>query len=159
MRTINFLTGLIVIAIFLASCNNDDDPTDTTKPVIENLEVGHNDTIHPGGKVHLAFDASDNERLSHYRIVIHPEEDGHHGKSASEEDEWELDTTIYDNFDGLKNASPHHDFPIDSTAHLGEYHFDLTVVDQAGNSITVDQELIMAEGEHDDDHDDHDDHK
>ncbi len=153
MKALFYLATAFLIISLSISCENDE-TTDNEKPMIEDLEVGHNDTIHAGGKAHVSFSASDNDVLDYFRIVIHYEGEHDH-KSAVEEHEWELDTTIYDNFSGLKNASPHYDFDIDEHAELGEYHFDLTVVDKSGNSSTMSQDLIMAEhdGDYDHDHD------
>ena len=137
-KTLLTLVFALIAGVIFISCDEDDD---TQKPVISNLEVGHNDTIHVAEGVHLDFEVSDNEKLDYYRITIHPEED--HKKSLTEV-HWEFDSTFTE-ISGLKNYTVHHhDILVPENAELGEYHFHLSVADEAGNLAEVEKELIMA---------------
>ncbi len=138
-KTIQFLAIAFIAGLIFISCEEDND--DNQKPVISNLEVGHNDTIHVGEGIHLDFEVSDNEHLDYYKITIHHEED--HKKFFSET-EWEFDSTFTE-ISGLKNYTVHHhDILVPENAELGEYHFHLSVADEAGNLAEVEKELVMA---------------
>lgn len=148
---LNKLILILVIpgSFIFASCEKDDE--DTQRPVISNLEVGHNDTIHLGEDIHIEFAVADDSRLDYYQIKIHPEEDHDH-KSLNEGDHWEIDT-LFNEISGLRNFSVHqHDIVLPANAITGPYHFHLSVVDQAGNVAEVERELYASdeEGHHDD---------
>lgn len=154
MKTRVFLMVTAVTAgIFLASCEKDEDK-DTRKPVISNLIVGHNDTIHAGEGIHLEFGVSDNDQLAHYSIEIHAEEEHVH-KSALEHVHWDFDSTFTE-VSGLKNKTVHHhEILVPEKAEPGEYHFHLSVADISGNLAEQEKELIVAEedgGEHHHEH-------
>lgn len=136
--------SLIVTAFIVFACNNDDD----LKPVISNLEVGHNDSIFAGEAIHLEFEVSDDELLAYYQVKIHPEADH---KSATTI-HWELDT-VFTEISGLKNYTVHHhEIMVPADAKHGDYHFHLSVVDKSGNVAEEEKNLILTEsnGEHED---------
>jgi hypothetical protein len=152
MKTNKLILILVVLIAFLyASCENEDE--DIQKPVISNLEVGHNDTIHLGEEIHIEFEVTDDNRMDYYRIVIHSEEEHDH-KSLNEGEYWEIDT-IFNEISGLRNYTVHHDvILVPENAETGNYHFYLSVVDQAGNVAEVERELYASdeEGHYHDDH-------
>ncbi|MGB9745464.1 MAG: DUF4625 domain-containing protein [Bacteroidales bacterium] len=144
MKTKIILSVIITITLaVIYSCES----KDNQKPTISNLEVGHNDTIFAGYPVHLEFEVTDNDLLSNYHVIIHSEE-GHHHKSISITNiPWEFDS-IFREISGLKNYTVHHHtIHAPSNAETGNYHFHLTVADQAGNSVSVEKDITMAPGE------------
>ena len=150
-----FITITLSTGLFFASCEKDKEE-DNQKPVISDLEVGHNDTIHAGEGIHLDFLASDNDLLDYYRIVIHAE-DEHELKSAAEHIHWEFDS-IFTEISGKKEWQVHHhDILIPENAELGEYHFHLMVFDQAGNLAETEKEVIVAEDDGEDHEHEHED--
>lgn len=158
MKTIIALPFLLILSLlWFSSCEEDN--SDVQKPEVANFEVGYNDTIYIGGDVHIEFEVSDNDRLDYYQVKIHPEGEHHDDDLSKEGDEWEVDTTFTE-INGLRNFEVHnHEIKIPETAHAGEYHFDLEIVDMAGNSLSLEQDLYLAEGEGEhDDHDHHDEH-
>ncbi len=131
------------------SCSDEDD---TQKPVVSELEVGHSDTIHIGEAIHLEFEVVDDNLLDYYRVIIHEEDE--HEKSLIEEYSWSYDSTFTE-ISGLRNYTVHHhDIVVPEEAAEGEYHFHLSVVDEAGNLTEIEKELYATheEGEEDDDH-------
>ncbi len=143
MRNIK-LFGIAALMVFAVACENDDN--DTTKPVVTNIEIGENDTIYANEGVHVEFDAEDNDALDYYTITIHPEND--------EEGAFEVDTTFYENFQGLKNAHVHHhNIIVPEEAADGDYHLHLIVADASGNTYSEEFELILSHEEHVDDED------
>ncbi len=131
-----------VLTIFVASCQKTDD--DTQKPIVTNLEVGHNDTMHIGEGLHLEFEVSDNDLLNYYRVVLHRESE-HKALTAA----WEFDSTFTE-INGLRNyVVHHHNILIPDTLSEAAYHFHLYVADMAGNTTLYETEL-WASAEADD---------
>jgi len=97
----------------------------------ENHEL-HVDLIAPtngqafsiGDDVHFDMHAHSNNELSKYRIEIHPE-----GSSSWEfEQEWPLT--------GKDVDVHHHEIVVPATASAGDYHFEVMVFTQAGDSAS-----------------------
>jgi hypothetical protein len=133
---------MATVVIVMAACQKSEG--DTQIPVISNIEVGHNDTIHIGEGLHLEFEATDNDKLDYYRIIIHAE-DTH--KSAL----WAFDSTFTE-IRGLRNATVHHHIiAIPNTIAEGHYHFELYVADMSGNTAKHETEVVATT--EDDDHD------
>lgn len=151
-NTTNILLILAVLVAFV-SCNDDDD-NDVKKPQVENLEVGHNDTLHAGKPIHLEFNVTaGSAKLSHYTVKIHPEGEHAHKrmtlKSVEEHQEWEIDTTFRE-IAGLRNYTVHHHtLKVDKDAEQGAYHFDLVVFDEDGNTSTYDKDVTISHEEAD----------
>ncbi|MFP4469835.1 MAG: DUF4625 domain-containing protein [Bacteroidota bacterium] len=135
----SILIAVAAALLLLSSCSSDDD--DKTAPIIENLEIGLNNSLefYRGGDVHLEFEASDNEGLSHYSIEIHPE--------SSLKTVWEYEKR-WDFDENTKNALVHqHEIMIPENAATGAYHFHLTVVDINGNASFVEEEVHVHEAQ------------
>jgi hypothetical protein len=140
-----------VIALAFVACEDEEDK-DTQAPVISDLEIGHDDTLHAGEEAHIEFSVTDNEALASYTIQIHHGED--HMAILKHGDEWEFDSTFTE-IAGLKNFEVHHHaIMVPEEVEEGEYHFHLTVADEAGNTATEERDVIVSheEGDHDHDH-------
>lgn len=144
MRTINimktkisFVTLVMAMSFSFLSCEKDS--VDDEKPVISNLEIGHDGFFQAGAELHVEFEVSDNEGLDYYQITIH-----HEGEHKSTVTEWELDEK-FDEINGLKNYTVHnHDIEVPADAELGDYHVHLMVVDLAGNVADEELELELV---------------
>jgi hypothetical protein len=148
-----FYTLIVIMSLCFVACEDKDEE----KPVISNLEVGHDGTIHAGEGIHLDFKVADNEGLDYYQISIHAEEGEHDHKSLHEH--WSFDSTFTE-ISGKKNSTVHHhEIVVPEEAEEGKYHFHLTVADEEGNTASEEVELDLVHEEHDDDHEDgHHDH-
>lgn len=147
MKTKNLLRILsaTLLAVSFFACQEEDN----LKPVITNLEVGHNDSIFAGEAIHLEFEVQDDDLLDYYQIKIHPEADH---KSATTGTHWELDT-VFTDISGLKNYTVHHHvIMVPADSEHGNYHFHLAVVDKSGNVAEEERDLVLTEsnGEHED---------
>lgn len=131
---------MVAIAIASLSCEKDD--SDKTKPVISDLEtgLGNSLTFFQGGDVHLEFEASDNKELGYYEVEIHAE-------SKSAEAGWDF-SQKWDFEPGLKNALVHqHEIVVPADATPGAYHFHLTLADKAGNTVSIEEDILIKEPE------------
>lgn len=138
MKIKTLFTVLIFAVIFLTACQ--DDPA---LPEVTLLELGagemHGDdhTAVVGSDVHIEAEIIAEATIDRVQVLIHPE--GEH-KSATHEDEWEIDT-VYTKFSGLKNTTFHEHIDIDIHAEPGDYHFDIIVTDMEGNQVSDEAEL------------------
>jgi hypothetical protein len=132
----------VTLVIFLAlafsfiSCKKDN--KDSTKPIFSDLEIGLGNslTFYQGGDMHIEFEASDDEELGYYEVEIHTETKSG-GSSWEFSQRWDFDP-------GLKNALVHqHEIVVPADAAIGEYHFHLTLADKAGNTVSVEEDILI----------------
>jgi hypothetical protein len=69
-------------------------------------------------------------KIDKITVDLHPE--------SGEGDDIEAEYTEYS---GLLNADFHQDLEIPSTTEVGDYHFHMTVTDQAGKSTSVEADI------------------
>ncbi len=151
MKPIGSLSIILLISFVIASCEKDDTDT-TTPPEIYDFFAGThppevNDTIvkKPGAEIIVDFSARslNDGRLKAYHIEIHD-----HPESGDSADEFKIIDEFFDNkptFKGLRNASVHKHIAIPGEAPLGEYHVEVVVIDEFGNSTMVDTLLYLVE--------------
>ncbi len=147
--------GLIAIILFIsfviASCDKDDTDISTPPEIYDFFAGTHppevNDTIvkRPGAEIIVDFSARslNDGRLEAYHIEIQD-----HPESGDSADEFKIIDELFDNeptFRGLRNASVHKHIAIPEEAPLGEYHVEVVVIDEFGNSTMVDTLLYLVE--------------
>ena len=127
---IYILAGLTFFA--WSSCNKDEDP-DIHKPLVETLEVGHdnNRTAYPGSDLHLDVVIVAPRGIAHINLEIHPES----GEG------WTFEKVFTEDYEGLRNASFHEHVDVPADALEGEYHLHLTVTDKVGNTAEAESYL------------------
>jgi hypothetical protein len=148
-QTFRILSLLLVASLALISCEKEDT---TTPPEIYDFMAGtHYPDVsniivkRPGAEIIVDFSARsmNDGRLAAYYIEIHD-----HPESGLDEDEYLIIEELFDNnpvFKGLRNASIHKHIPIPANAPLGEYHVEVVVIDEFGNSTTVDTLVYLVE--------------
>lgn len=138
---------LMALAIAFVSCSDDEDTT--TPPEITDFSAGSHDhstnEIKRGGEVIVDFKARsmNDGRLHAYHIEIHD-----HPASGNPADEFKLIDELFDNnptFKGTRNASVHKHIAVPADAPLGEYHVEVVVIDEFGNSSEVDTLIFIIE--------------
>jgi len=149
-KMIETLAMLLLVSFVMSSCNKDDTDT-TTPPEIYEFTAGTHppnvsDTIvhEPGAEIILDFSARsvNDGRLDAYHIEIHD-----HPESGNPDDEYIMIDERFDddpNFKGLRNASVHKHLAIPGDAPLGEYHVEVIVIDEYGNSSMADKLLYLV---------------
>lgn len=121
---------IVAAMLLIASCNKkeEDEATDSTRPVIENFTLAA-DSVQAGGEITVYMNVSDNAALSQAKLDLHPAGDGHSHRRSSLEFE-------YYNIIDLKGAKTHSDtisIAVPMDADKEEYHFTLLCTDQSGN--------------------------
>lgn len=145
------LLFLLALAVIVSSCKKEEDEKDeTTPPEITELKAGNHDhTSHtiekkPGAEIIVDFTARSNNdgRLEKYHIEIHD-----HPESGLSADEYLIIDDLFDNditFKGTRNASVHKHIAIPDDAPLGEYHVEVTVWDEFGNTTDADTHIYIV---------------
>lgn len=120
------------IALF-TSCSNDDDSNITPEIKIELTEVGHDNSkqVQAGTDLHLDAEIFAAAKIATVTVEMHNESD-----AAAPEI-----TAVYDDYDGLLNATFHKHIDIPATQPAGHYHLHLVVIDKEGNKKTIESEV------------------
>lgn len=136
------------LAFVAASCSDDDETQDTTKPVILEATVNgedHDLEFDAGDVLQLEVDLSDNEGLSQFKIDVHDVFDGHDHNKVLDGDAWEMTEVI--TVSGA-TATVNHTLNVPDPVTAGPHHFIFRVLDAAGNeSEFMEMNFILKNGE------------
>ncbi|WP_333698022.1 DUF4625 domain-containing protein [Bacteroides congonensis] len=143
-------------AFVFVSCDNDDS-SDTTKPLIELHEPKEGQALEIGNEhgVHLEMDLSDDVMLKSYKIEIHSNFDHHSHGGSSRSAGATVDFSFNKSYDisGQKTAHiHHHDIVIPADATPGDYHLMVYCTDAAGNESYVARNIKLSNEVEDEDH-------
>ena len=132
-KSIMFFLAIATIA-GLSSCEKDD--VTIAPPEITDLEVGLRNSLvgYIGRDLHMEAEVLAEGLIDKITVEIHKED----GSS----DEIEAEFTDYA---GYKNTTFHKHIDIPFGTEAGEYHFHLTVIDQEGNSTSVETDISIEE--------------
>lgn len=174
MKTLFKSLFLFALAAFvLQSCSDDDDDVVVVgAPVISNFEVGgahdehgdedhdedHEDedhdheegVAHKGESLHVEAEILAQVRLTSITLEIH----GHDLTAAAGEVEWDYEMVYTDAKYLVLNPEFHEDIQIPANIPSGEYHVELTVTDEVGNSTSAEADIEIEDEDHDEDHSD-----
>ncbi|WP_405414558.1 DUF4625 domain-containing protein [Maribacter sp. Asnod1-A12] len=147
-----FLAIIASFALFLQSCSSDDDSSiELSAPEITNFEYGegHHDEdedeeedhdheteeayAYIGSDIHLAADITAEATVSSITLSIH----AHDLELEEGEVEWEFEQVFTDADYLVINPSFHEHIDIPTDIPSGEYHIELLVTDELGNSTEV----------------------
>ncbi|WP_020529039.1 DUF4625 domain-containing protein [Flexithrix dorotheae] len=161
-NSVMFFLAMAAVVCF-SSCSDDDEAV--PNPTISNLELGGHDhddededdhdddhdhedgfVAHIGEDMHMEADILAEGKIDKITIEIHLEgEHDHEDEDEDHIDEIELEYTT--KYEGQKNAEFHEHIDIPENMEAGEYHFHMTVVDQLGNTGSIDADLMIEEEE------------
>ena len=130
---------LATVTFMFSSCDNDDS-SDTIKPLIELHEPEEGQALEIGNEhgVHFEMDLSDDVMLKSYKIEIHSNFDHHSHGGNSRAAQETVDFSFNRSYDvsGQKTAHiHHHDIVIPANATAGDYHLMVYCTDAAGNTF------------------------
>lgn len=142
---------MMVIAAFSTALFMSCEPNETVKPVIQNVELGmqNSKTATVGGDLHVEADIIAEGKIASIRLVIHPEGEEAHVPAyqavskLNASEEWELDSIYTGVYANLKNTQFHEHIDIPADAPTGEYHLHLIVTDLEGNQTTYEDEIEL----------------
>jgi len=147
--SLKFLAIIAFIGITLQSCSNDDDIMDLGAPVISSFEYGEGhhdgdeDDDHEGEEayafrgtdIHVEAEIFAEATVASITLSIH----SHDLVVGDNEVEWDFEkvyTSSNSNY-SVMNPGFHEHIDIPATAPVGEYHVELVVTDENGNSTEV----------------------
>lgn len=127
-----------MITSFMLFTSCEDDEVEISKPVIGELELGIDNShiAYIGSDMHMQVELLAEGKIDLITIEIH--------KDDGTGDEIEAEFTKYA---GQKNGTFHEHMDIPAGTAAGEYHFQMTVIDQLGNSTTVEEEITLEESD------------
>lgn len=153
---LKFLAIVASAGLFLQSCNSDDDDNvQLNAPIISNFEYGEGhhgeggDHDHEseeayafkGSDLHLAAEISAEAKVSSITLSIH----AHDLELAEGEVEWEYQQVFTDAKYLVINPEFHEHIDVPTDIPSGEYHIELLVTDELGNSTEVDGHLEIKD--------------
>ncbi|MFW6222757.1 MAG: DUF4625 domain-containing protein [Bacteroidota bacterium] len=139
--------------LVINSCTEDDD---FPAPVIENMEIGLNNSMvaYRGSDLHLEADIIAEGRIDRIVVEIHPEGEHDHdkksGNTVSDHDHgWETEIT-WDEYKELKNTNFHKHIDVPLEAELGEHHLHFKVIDMQGKETSLEADIEVKNPENTD---------
>ena len=134
---------LATVTFMFSSCDNDDS-SDTTKPLIELHEPEEGQALEIGNEhgVHFEMDLSDN--FDHH---------SHGGNSRAAQETVDFSFNRSYDVSGQKTAHiHHHDIVIPANATAGDYHLMVYCTDAAGNESYIARNIKLSNEVEDEDH-------
>lgn len=141
----NLIKSILILSVFAfvtTSCSEDEKVY--AKPVISKLVVGgmHNTdgtvtgegTATAGKDLHIEAEIVADGKIASIEIEVHNE--------TTNTEVVKMEYT--ENYVGLKNTEFHKHVDIPATTKAGTYHFHIKVVDQQGQSNTVEKDLTIT---------------
>lgn len=135
-----FLAAITLLGLFLHSCSSDDDGSSALNaPVISNFEYGEGDDhsteqfAYKGSDIHLEAEISAEAVVSSITLEIH----AHDLAPGDDEVDWEFEKVYTDSKYLAINPTFHEHVDVPTNIPAGEYHIELVVTDELGNSTEV----------------------
>ncbi len=148
MKKLILLTTVITFALIFNACGKDDE---TTKPSINNLEIGHDNSKigYAGSDFHIEAEIHAPGRIDRIVIEIHYTDSHDYKneyKNGDHDNEWEFKKT-YTDYSGLKNTRFHKHIDIPEDIKTGDYHFHFKVVDEEGYTEEIHEDIEIKGNE------------
>lgn len=139
-----FLAMAVLMALTLQSCTEDEDPI-SISPVISEFEYGvHGEeghTAYRGSDLHLEAEITAEATVKSISVSIH----AHDLEVGEGEEEWDFEQEFTDASYLVINPTFHEHIDIPATAPVGEYHVELVVTDELGNSTEIEGHIDILD--------------
>lgn len=124
---------------FLTSCSDDDDSTPTPQDTITidlaEVGLGNSGEATAGGDLHIDAEIEATAKIATVTVEMH---------HATDPNAPEIEA-VFTEYAGMINADFHKHIDIPATQPTGHYHLHLTVVDEKGNTETVEADFEVLE--------------
>ena len=153
MRTqtikLNFKVAILIAfsGLFLQSCSSDDDAITYNAPTISNFEYGEG-SIHStdqvafkGSDIHVEAHIEAEAKISSILLSIH----SHDLTPGDGEENWGFEKLYTDSEYLVLNPTFHEHVDVPLNIPAGEYHIELLVTDELGNSTEMDGHLQILD--------------
>ena len=142
-----FLAIVAFLGLFLHSCNSDDDSPILGAPIISNFEYGEGNThstdhfAYKGSDIHLEAEINAEATVSSISLSIH----AHDLTLGDGEVDWNFEQIFTDSKYLAINPTFHEHIDVPANIPAGEYHIELTVTDELGNSTEVEGHIQILD--------------
>ncbi|WP_246124862.1 DUF4625 domain-containing protein, partial [Algibacter pacificus] len=147
MKTkIKSLAIVALVATFLFSCDSDDSPK-LDAPQISNFEFGEGSehsteqVAFKGSDIHLEAEINAEAKVSRISLSIH----AHDLTVADNEVEWDFEQVFTDAKYLVINPTFHEHVDVPDNIPAGEYHIELVVTDELGNSTEIEGHIEILD--------------
>ncbi|AUC84278.1 protein containing PKD domain-containing protein [Polaribacter sp. ALD11] len=140
------LAVIAFVGITLQSCNNEEN-IELNAPLISNFEYGEGSThttdkiAYKGSDIHLEAEINAEAIVSKITLSIH----AHDLTTEDGEEEWEFEKVFTDAKYLVINPTFHEHVDVPANIPAGEYHVELTVTDELGNSTEVEGHIQVLD--------------
>ncbi|APY12717.1 protein containing PKD domain-containing protein [Seonamhaeicola sp. S2-3] len=148
MKTnLKFLTIIAFLGVFLNSCSSDDDGGSLNAPVISDFEYGEGSShstdqvAYKGSDIHIEADINAEAVVSSITLSIH----AHDLTPSDGEEDWDFEQVFTDEKYLVINPTFHEHIDVPTDIPAGEYHIELLVTDELGNSTEVDGHIQILD--------------
>ncbi|WP_308992498.1 DUF4625 domain-containing protein [Mariniflexile litorale] len=141
-----FLAIIAFLGLFLQSCSEDDDPI-LKAPTISNFEYGEGSAhsteqvAYKGSDIHLEAEINAEASVKSITLSIH----AHDLTIADGEVAWDFEQVFTDSKYLVINPTFHEHIDVPANIPAGEYHIELTVTDELGNSTEVEGHIHILD--------------
>jgi 5-hydroxyisourate hydrolase-like protein (transthyretin family) len=141
-----FLAIILSLGLFLQSCS-DEEEIDLNAPIISNFEYGEGSThttdqiAYKGSDIHLEAEINAEAVVSSITLSIH----SHDLTPGDNEVEWEFEQVFTDTNYLAINPTFHEHVDVPTNIPAGEYHVELLVIDELGNSTEVEGHIQILD--------------
>ncbi|NJX14077.1 DUF4625 domain-containing protein [Tamlana crocina] len=142
-----FLAMAAFVGLSFQSCSNDDDSVSLNAPVISNFEFGEGSThstdpvAYKGSDIHLEAEINAEATVKSISLSIH----SHDLTPGEGEVEWDYEMVYTDSKYLVINPEFHEHVDVPSNIPAGEYHVELVVTDELGNSTEIDGHIDIMD--------------
>ena len=141
-----FLAIIFSLGLFLQSCSNEEN-IDFNAPIISEFEYGKgsehttDQVAYKGSDIHLEAEINAEAIVSSITLSIH----AHDLVLGEDEVQWEFEQVFTDTKYLVINPTFHEHIDVPSNIPAGEYHVELTVTDELGNSTEVEGHIQILD--------------
>ncbi|WP_159021368.1 DUF4625 domain-containing protein [Formosa sp. L2A11] len=134
-----FLAIVLSLGLFLQSCSSDDDNAVTSAPEVSGFEYGAgsdhstDQVAYKGSNIHLEAEIYAEATVSSITVSIH----AHDLELADGEVDWDFEQVFTDSKYLAINPTFHEHIDVPTDIPAGEYHVELLITDEIGNSTEV----------------------
>lgn len=142
-----FLAIIAFLGIFLNSCSSDDDGGSSNAPVISDFEYGEGSShstdqvAYKGSDIHIEADINAEAVVESITLSIH----AHDLTPGEDEEDWNFEQVFTDEKYLAINPTFHEHIDVPTNIPAGEYHIELLVTDELGNSTEVEGYVQILE--------------
>ncbi|EWH12618.1 protein containing PKD domain-containing protein [Cellulophaga geojensis KL-A] len=147
MSNFKLLAIVAFLGLFLQSCSSDDDSNSLNAPIITDFEYGEGGDhsteqyVYKGSDIHLEAKINAEATVKSISISIH----AHDLEIGEDEVDWDFEKVFTDEKYLAINPTFHEHIDVPANIPAGEYHIELVVTDEEGNSTEIEGHIDVKD--------------